>query len=573
MSALSYKEFMEEVRMRLRKLSTEELCNLILNWASEEHPSRRQEFLNKIIPPKQINEAGFNAETLMGEIEVFAQRVKDGDYCDGWGWDDAIHEERDWGDESWAEEMDEFFLQARSLLLQGKYKFAEEAYRKLFEILDMGQEPGHLPGDPDHISMLNVDIDEQIALFLRSVYLNTASDERPALMYESINEYGHLADSIKFKNILDALDTLLPELDTFLVDWIEFLKKQSPMCAGELLREAVVLKGGITAISEFARQYADRYPRAYLDWIAALEIEDDMDSVIRVAREGLSRVPRDFTVRAEIAEYISRIGEKLSDNKLKLEGYRECFYSCPSIGYLLDLYITAIESACFEEVREEAEKRITELQGKGRIPVSNYCSREQNTSFLSESVLFNALLLGGRYEKVFEMCKGNGPLGWSSSNNPKPVFVTFMMVALSKEGMYSKILNKQWEDVIRYTGSGVSTEYIEKYRKVITFIIKQYIKLDKEQEDFYLKWCRDEIGRRVDAIVGNQHRGSYHKAAGLLVAMAEVLANREEKQEGMDFIERYRSKYPRHNAFKSEVTQALQVSGLFDGRISKRGVR
>lgn len=52
MSALSYKEFMEEAKLRLRKLSTEGLCSLILNWASEEHPSRRQEFLDKIIHPE-----------------------------------------------------------------------------------------------------------------------------------------------------------------------------------------------------------------------------------------------------------------------------------------------------------------------------------------------------------------------------------------------------------------------------------------------------------------------------------------------------------------------------------------
>lgn len=38
MALLSYKGFMEDVRMRLRNLSTEDLWNLILNWASEKHP-------------------------------------------------------------------------------------------------------------------------------------------------------------------------------------------------------------------------------------------------------------------------------------------------------------------------------------------------------------------------------------------------------------------------------------------------------------------------------------------------------------------------------------------------------
>jgi len=259
----------------------------------------------------------------------------------------------------------------------------------------------------------------------------------------------------------------LPDFDAFLADWIEFLKNQNQMHVNELLREAVFLKGGIPAISEFARKYADKYPKAYLDWIAALEREDDTDSIIQIGREGLSRIPRDYTVRAEVAEIISRIGEKLNDNKLKLEGYRECFYSNPSIEYLLDLYITAIECDCFEEIRDEAEQRIMELRGKSRVPLNGYYNRGQNSSFVSEGVLFNALLLGGRYEKVFEMCKGKGPLGWSSSENPKPVFVTFMMMILSKEGIHSKILCKQWENAIANTIYNASTDYIKKYQKVI----------------------------------------------------------------------------------------------------------
>lgn len=57
MTALSYKEFMEEVRVRLATLSNEDLWNLILSWASEEHPSKRQEFLNKLTPPRQKKES------------------------------------------------------------------------------------------------------------------------------------------------------------------------------------------------------------------------------------------------------------------------------------------------------------------------------------------------------------------------------------------------------------------------------------------------------------------------------------------------------------------------------------
>ncbi|MDO9535568.1 MAG: hypothetical protein Q7J85_09635 [Bacillota bacterium] len=568
MVVLGYKEFMEEARIRLENLSSENLLKLILNWASEEHPSKRQEFLDKLILPKQEKDAVLDVETLLEEIESFAQRVDDGEYCDGWGWDDDIHEERDWGGESWAEEMDDFFLEARRILLQEQFKTAEEVYRRLFDILKMGQEPGHLPGDPDFRNQLKVDMDEHVALFLRSVYMNTPTEERSVSLYKSMNEYRYMASRIKFKNIINALDSVLPDLNLFLAEWIEFLKDQRQMGASEsyftseLLREAVFLKGGISAISEFARQYGDKFPRAYIDWITALEMEEDIDLVLKVAREGLSRIPRDYTIRAEVAETISRIGEKLKDDKLKLEAYRECMYSKPSMEYLLDLYYAAIECCCFEEIRDEAEQRIMELRGKSRVPDNNYYGNERNTSYASEAVLINALLLGGRYEKVFEMCKGKGPLGWSSSDNPKPLFVTFMMTILSKEGSYAKILSKQWDDTIGNTGYYPSKEYIEKYRKIVGLMIES-IKLTSEQEELFMKWCMNAIEGRIVAIVSNQYRGSYHKAAGLLVAMAETLANRGKKQEGMDLVERYRSKYPRHTAFRREVTQAVQISSLF----------
>jgi|GEM_PF-599154 len=570
MPVLSYKEFIDGVRARLGTFSNEDFQNLILSWASEEHPAKRQEFLAKLTPPGQKKEIVCHVDTLMDEIEAFRQRVANGEYCDGWGWDDAIHEERDWGDESWANEMDEFFLRTRSLLLQGEYELAEEAYTSLFDILEMGQEPGHLPGDPDYVNMLNADLDEQVALYLRSVYMQSASGGRPASLYAAMNNYGYLARKVNLRNIINALDSLLPDFDAFLTAWIDFVKNHGGANTSELLREAVLIKGGIPAIAEFARQYAHKYPRAYIDWIAALETEEDTELIIQVAREGLSRIPRDYTVRAEVAENISRMGERLNDNALKLEGYGESFYSNPSMGYLLDLYNTALECGRFEEVRDQAEQRIMELRVKSGTPVSNYYGGELNMSSVSKGVLYNALLLGGRYEKVFEACKGNGPLGWSSSDNPRPVLVTFMMVLLSQEGVNLNVLAKQWDDAIKNTSYPAEVEHIEKYKQIIDSI-KDSIQLNREQEEFYLKWCISEIGHRIDAIVGNKYRGSYHKAAGLLVAMAETLAGRGEKQKGMDLIEKYKNKFPRHSAFKSEIKQALQTSGLFDLRTSRKG--
>ena len=233
--------------------------------------------------PEERKEVISSAETLLDEIEAFAKRVENGDYCDGWGWDEEIREELDWGDEGWADEMDELFLQARSLLLQGEYRLAEDAYTKLFDILEMGQEPGHLPGNPDYSTMLKVDLMEQVALFLRCIYMNAAPLERPACVYEAMNNYGYLTHELKLQSIINASDSVLPDLDGFLAEWIDFLTRQGGVHVSVWLREAVWLKGGIPAISAFARQSADQYPRAYMDWIEGLEKEADTEAVIAEA--------------------------------------------------------------------------------------------------------------------------------------------------------------------------------------------------------------------------------------------------------------------------------------------------
>lgn len=553
---------MKQVKIHTSALSKEELQKIILNWASQEPPRKRETFLDQLNPEGNIGSSRYDRKELINEIDRFAERVKDGDYCDGYGWDNEIYEERDFGDESWAEEMDDFLLEARGMLMEGYSKIAEEAYRKLFQILEMGEEPGHLPGDLDPRTMLEVDLGEHVALFFRSAYLNASSEVRVNLLYEAMNEYGYLVlPRIKLLDVRDSLDAPLPGFHGFLEDWIEFLKEHIPSFhVSELLREAVFLKGGVPAIAEFARAHVKKYPTAYMDWITALEQDGDPKAVLQVAIEGLSKIPRDYVVRANVAEKLIEIGEERNDNKLRLKGLRESFYSNPSMKYLLDLYMIAEEEGCFDEIKNEVLKRMKELKAEGRTNNDTYCDIERRLSDFYEGVFIHALLLSGCYEDVFQMCKGKGPLGWSPSAHPKPVMLIFLMDILSKEDKYSKVLNDQWRyAVIR--GYDTQEINIEKYQKIITRV-KSTIHLTEEQEAVYLKWCKRETGRRIDAIVSNQYRGSYDKAAKILVAMAETLANRENKQEGLAFVEKYRNKYPRYSAFRREINEALRASGL-----------
>ncbi|MDD2282173.1 MAG: hypothetical protein PHD92_02130 [Eubacteriales bacterium] len=549
MPDLSYKEFMDEIRQRLKDFSLDDYKNLILHWAGEVLPAERRRFLGKLAPTAnpRIN------HDLIDDVSAFARRVEKGDYCDGWGWDDDIHEERDWGDESWAGEMDDFFLQANYLLGKGYPHVARQVYESLFDILEIGQEPGHLPGDPDVTCMLQVNVHEQVALFLRSVYLTTDSEKRPDEIHTILMKFGNLYGPVSLQKIIEAREEALPDFDDFLAAWIELLLDQAPRTVSQLLREAVLLKGGIAAISEFARQYPGEHPEAYIDWIQGLDWEQDADLILQVSREGLSRIPADYSVRADVAEFIVRIGERNLDGELTLEGYRECFYARPSVSYLIDLYFNAIENNCFDEVRDQAERRVMELYSEG------IAYRELYT-YVPEGVVYMTLLFGGKYQQVYEMCVDQSSLGWSSGANPKPVFVAYMMMSLAKTSS-PIVVNQLWDSTIMNLSSRLGGKDYEKCRKIMGYV-REAVPLGRVQEEYYLDFIIDIIGQRVDAIVGGKYRNSYGKAATLLVAAVETLASRNEGQRGVELLDEFRQKYPRHSAFKRELANTLKLSHL-----------
>jgi len=557
MTAMSYKAFMDAVRNRLAALDHEQLQNLILNWAEQAPSAKRQEFLNQFAETDHGKETGLTTETLLAELEAFVRRVEDGHYCEGWGWDHELGDEREWGDESWAQEMDEWFRRSRGLLSNGDFKLASQIYASQFDILGMGQESGHLPGNPEYSLMLESELEEQLALYLRCVYLEATPAARAERVFEEMEEYGYLVSGMDLQRIINASDIALPDFDAFLASWIEFLNEQDGGNSGKLLREAVRMQGGTAALAALARQNADRYPRTYVDWIEALETEGNDEAVVAAAREGLAVIPPDYTARAEVASALVRAGEKQNELEMMLEGCFEHFYSDPSIHSVVELYMTAIACDKWGTIRDRAEQRMLELEGRGRGAAGRVHDSERQVAFLSEGLIHHILLLGGHYEQVLGKCRGKGSLGWSSSEHPKPALLTFMLAQLTKQVHNNKEIVKQWETAIGYAASFKSGQaLIEKYKEMASYTWEA-VPLTAEQEEKYMQWCMAEAEKRVEAIVDNKYRGSYNKAASLIVAIAEGLAIRGREPEGVRFIGKFRLQYPRHTAFKSELTAAL----------------
>ena len=555
---------MKKVKEQISEYSIDDFHNIIFNWAKKEKPSERDEFLNRLIPVQTDFDFKIKPKMLLDDISGFYKRVEDGYYYEGWGWDNELHMEREWGDESWAEEMDEFLAESRYLALSGNYEAAEKAYKMLFRILQFGEEDiGHLPGDPDYENMLEEELDEHVTLLLRAVYINSDIEERVENFYKAWNEYSYMAGyDFKLTEVLEAEDKTLPELDIFLQNWIDYLLNQNSYDSS-LIREAAWLKGGIDEISKLAENYPERFPEAYLDWIDALKKKNEGDTILEVIKKGLSRVPKDYTIRAKIGERLTEFGEYQNDPKLQLKGLKESFYSNPGLEYLIALYIKASELNSFDIIKDECEQRIKYLINNDKNQ-DDFFKDEPKLSSAAEAHLINALLLSADYEKAFELCKDDEILKNNYTDRIKTLFISYMLAFLSStEPGYPNIIYDVWGDNIKKSIYVMKRDYVAKYQKFAIEQMKQ-VSLSIKEQKYYTNWCQKEVSQIIDGIVSNQQRGSYDKAANYLLAMAETLVNKNGNRIGKKFVNKYLEKYPRHRAFKREVDQVLKKSKLFD---------
>jgi len=565
MNNISLKDFLDRVKERLTELSHGDLRDLIIAWAKKTTPAKRMEFLSSLSPPPSKMNAPEPDEELLEEINAFSERVENGDYCNGWGWDDAIREERDWGDESWAEESEDLFARAREALLDGYCETAKNAYHELFNILEMGQEPGHLPGHPDLSQMLGIDLAEECACFLRAVYLAAPLEDRPEQLLAAWNEYGYFADDrLSLQGMIEAGEEPLPDFDRFLPAWIDYLREIGT--EHDLLREAVKMSGGVPALAALARQEGKAHPKNYVEWIKALEEEKNYPAMLEAAGEGLATVPQNYVVRAEIARGMVKAAENLGDTDSQLVGWREAFYSKPDLDFFLNLLSLAEQKGCRQKEAEPAIARAMSLVEEENQNRGYYYpeSKETIKSQASKSLLVQICLLSGHYEKAFAICREEGPLGWSFGQNPKGILIPFFLVLLAGDNGIRSLPNLKhlWENAAGTVNEQIGTQLPKRYSQAIENIIKN-IQLTEEEENKYLNWCIAEAEARLNEIVGGQHRGSYNKAANLIVSVAELLAVKGNKQRGAELINKYHQKYNRHRAFRQELKDATARSGIY----------
>jgi hypothetical protein len=163
------------------------------------------------------------------------------------------------------------------------------------------------------------------------------------------------------------------------------------------------------------------------------------------------------------------------------------------------------------------------------------------------------------------------PLGWNSGDIPNAVLVPFFLYARwDQERKLTPNIADLWKDStdipiefgIFSQEDSDPGDLGKRLRDHLEKALKEFPIPEKEQDEYFLAAEKAAL-KRVDAIVGEKHRRSYWKAAQLLLAFAETYWSNGEADKGQRLINRFKEKYNRHHAFKTELQKAAKKSKLF----------
>ena len=573
---MSMKAFWEAVERRLAACSTDELRAILRAMAQETPPAARQAFLGKLQPLPGTDAAiqqAVQQEDLLADIDDLARELKEQtQQAEGWGeygWGEYDDEDSLGPYEEFVEPLAALFDRAEAAFDFGDLALARRAYQKLFEALTLEDDYGRGVRADD---LSDVDIDEARARYLRAVYETGRPARHPQTLFEQMRQTQSWLAGRRpmLDNIIQITPHPLPDQNRFLRDWIDYLRKQSGGDADAWLREAVRLAQGTSGLEELARAEGKKRPRAYLDWLAALEEEGRHREVLLAAQEALQTLPAKLPIRAAIADHLCAAAARLNETETLRAGRWEAFIAKPMLARLLDLWDAAPSHDERAGLMGQAAGHVKDYlahppRSQAMLEAERHWDDLESPGWIDKSVLAHAYLLAGQWQEAQQLAARENVLGWSGSDNPQGLVMPFFLVRLAGKsptalpGNLAQLWRQRLEASIGF-GSWSGTDEDSLLKRLERAYAERLsdASLSHDQEQQLLSWCIDVAKRRVEAIVGHQRRGSYNKAAVLTAACAETLRLRGDDKAADALVDDIRNRFPRHRAFQAELDTALE---------------
>ncbi|NMA49281.1 MAG: hypothetical protein GX947_05850, partial [Tissierellia bacterium] len=486
---INYKDFMDEVKLHIDKMSEKEMFDLILELARLTRKPKRVDFLNKFkkINSKDRKEEIKTANKLLEDIRNEEIHFN----CSGYEvyghnyWDS--HWENEYSDpKEIGKKLEEVFLLAENLIYEKFFLEAAELYEQLLYLPYMAY---------DEISWetIELDLEEMIDEKLVNIHAMNccnhmlyamsqakSGEERVESIYSMFQNT--LFREIALEGMLSVGPVPFEDVDDFMYEFSEFLKNRPGDLESRLLRETMNF---IKVDSlEFARNNSKIHPGIYYKLCKeAINMNND-EEVIRIGSDAMEYIPKEMVIRSKIALLTANSCKKL--NNLKL--YRKCLLE----GFISDstpYNFLKLFASCSKEEINEAYKfsRNISIQENASYPYKRSETAHNLMSKFEQDII--RFLYGDLDYAQRKSMEDKKYLGWTSSF--KGICIPIFMVLLEKGQKDSKARNKVMEFINRRIGKVTNnTDDI----KFDTLIQKWKEKIPLHgKEDFYLNWIKSGL--------------------------------------------------------------------------------
>lgn len=572
---LSVRQFTERLESRLNEMSVQDLRAWVREAAGDLPPEKRQGFLNSLSAAVDTPTNKSKAASLPGEIAALRRKLEA-----------AMDEEPEWGYgddeemncfEGLVPELERLFGRARALFRKSDFKAAAEAYRALFELSVTDDDYGRSMGLPE-----GLDAGEERARYLRSVVERRGSDRGRALL----SAWGHLTDreEVRLVDVFEITSAPVPNQDALLDEMIPLLEEQGDDACDAWLRQATRIRFGADGLERLARQSNGRRPEAWVDWVAAVAEAGNAHRTAHAANEALKNLPARLSLRAQVAEHAFQAAVESRDAERALAARWEVFCAARSIRSLLDLW-DAAGQARSEWMAHAAAESLQRLPGSAREsyvgPLGNPMagtdpdkwpfepddgsrifgwSRAEFYIEASGKLTSLANLLAGDWKSAWKTATGEKVLGWSFWESSQSLVVPGFLARLSgaPEQPLPPAVNGLWRAALCGADDSVfeSDNDPSEADRRLTGRLAQVLGESMKSWTLDSATASDVVQlalRRVDAIVGEKHRGAYERAALLTIAVTEGLVRQGKPEESQKLLQSVIDRHRRKYAFTGEV--------------------
>lgn len=521
------KKFLFRVIEKLSDSQNKEIIELINEVFKDEIQSINLGDLDIII--EKIEEQ-FNLINV-GELQFHSETYETGDY-DYFGDD---YETRYYDSENISSIILNAYNLASILITKKDYKNA----RKILDFI-VFTNYSVLEDDSDDIldykiddivnfGLVNIDINK-ICLTLLFITLLTSDNK-----LEEIHDYYKLSifRDIKLEDSFNLGLEKFKDLDIFLQNWIQFLSQKSDDISFNLLINYLEYSN-YDNYKKVLEMNKVTHPKLCIVILKKIYELKKYKEVIEIGENIINDI--DGSIRRDIALLIAESYKKLySDFDISQYLYI-AFESSHNVSDLIRI----INNDYLVKYKEKIDI----------IKEDPYKNLDSNAI-----VLFSYFL--GEFDVFLNFFKDNQEfLGWTYSNmNTYVKLVAFLLCNSNETEIKKKLASSICIDIgiiDDYNLYNADEREID-YFKILN-VWKRHFTISNKIKQDYISWLEATIAKRVDAIVSNQHRGSYHKAAFLVCILDECLENLNMKNKG-EIITFYEKKYLRYTAFKKEINK------------------